>query len=84
MSMSFSSKQSPLASNRTKGGKLYKIRGNAYKPFTTDFTKDGRKYTQSLIKAVLLQERTMIEDIRGQFGPTMELEGNQATISFAP
>ena len=76
---------SPISSSRgPKIGKLHKIRGNAYKPFTTDYTTDGRRYTQSLIKAVLLQERTMLDDIRNQFGPGMELEGNRAQISIAP
>ena len=36
-----STKHSPIAG----AGKLCKIRVNPYKPFITDFTKHGRKYT---------------------------------------
>ena len=66
------------SSRNPKGGKLSKIRGNAYKPFITDFTKDGRKYTQSLLTAVLVQDKTTLDDLNQIDGGQIELEGNMA------
>ena len=42
-------------------GKLVKIRGNPYKEFMTDYTQDGRKYTQSLTRAVLIKEAELVQ-----------------------
>ena len=45
-------------------GKLVKIRGNPYKEFMTDYTQDGRKYTQSLTRAVLVKEAELVQELR--------------------
>ena len=57
-------------------GKIVGIRGNPNKEWMTNTTKDGRKFTQSLVRPLMLQELQMkatFEEI-GQF-TEMEMNG---------
>ena len=57
-----SQRQSPDSSGAK--GRIQRIRGNPFKKFMTAETTDGRKFTQSLLRAIVQTDSSLVEEAR--------------------